>query len=135
MHKIIKKLPINLIKKKKIVTEKLNEKCITQENIQGECIPLNSCDSLYKLVSKDVITEDVRIALNSSQCAQIKNQVIICCPIRSGQRSFLPDVGLCGVNALDKIVGGVNTSLTEFPWMALLEYVNPCKYIQSCIQI
>lgn len=91
---------------------------------------MNSCDSLYKLVSKDVITEDVRIALiKSSQCAQAKNQVIICCPIRTGLRSLLPDVGLCGVNALDKIVGGVNTSITEFPWMALLEYVNPCKYL------
>lgn len=70
----------------------------------------------------------MRLLLSSSQCVPSKNQVIVCCPVRTGQRSLLPDVGLCGFNDLDKIVGGVNTSITEFPWMALLEYVNPCKY-------
>lgn len=49
-------------------------------------------------------------------------------PITSGggggpvTSNLLPDISTCGISVTDKIVGGEVTEITEFPWMALLEY-------------
>lgn len=37
-------------------------------------------------------------------------------------KSLLPRPGVCGVDLEDRIFGGTKTSVTEFPWLALLKY-------------
>lgn len=34
----------------------------------------------------------------------------------------MPQPGVCGNHLADRIVGGQETSITEYPWMVLIEY-------------
>lgn len=44
-------------------------------------------------------------------------------PVGGGlQASDLPAPGYCGNHLADRIVGGEETQISEYPWMALLEY-------------
>lgn len=44
----------------------------------------------------------------------------------SGRRQFqasdLPQPGVCGFSLGDRVIGGNTTSITEYPWMALIQY-------------
>jgi secreted trypsin-like serine protease len=49
----------------------------------------------------------------------------------------LPDIGTCGEWTTDRIFGGEQTKVDEFPWMALIQYSNGrCKFQASefCVQ-
>ncbi|XP_025835878.1 CLIP domain-containing serine protease 2-like, partial [Agrilus planipennis] len=39
--------------------------------------------------------------------------------------SLLPSTEICGVSSAERILGGEETELDEFPWMALLQYTKP----------
>lgn len=44
-------------------------------------------------------------------------------PVGGGlQASDLPEPGTCGSHLANRIVGGEETEITEFPWMVLIEY-------------
>lgn len=47
-------------------------------------------------------------------------------PTSSGSSHILPSEGYCGLTALsDRIYGGEEAALDDFPWAALLEYEKP----------
>lgn len=40
----------------------------------------------------------------------------------SSNSELLPEPGVCGSFLTNKIYGGVETKIDEYPWMALIEY-------------
>lgn len=73
--------------------------------------------------------------LRQSSCGFDGQTPKVCCPgipsqppVNTGgaggpvTSKLLPDTSVCGISTVDKIVGGEVTEITEFPWMALLEY-------------
>jgi len=86
-----------------------------------------------------------RILLSKSQCGLdnrvegLVNRILVCCPqsMRGNimdseptpstrdalqQGDVLPGNDVCGFLFADRIFGGTNTTLWEFPWMVLLQY-------------
>lgn len=98
----------------------------------GECIDLINCPSLLKVFRRYAATksESDRRFLQQSQCKT--KQITVCCPVDS-KVDLLPSAPKCGLSLTDKIFGGTQTELTEFPWTALLGYVfdnNPVKAVK-----
>lgn len=106
--------------------------CTTPDGRAGSCILLRSCNTLFTLIKKKPLLQEDRTFLSRSQCgwSREENHPMVCCsdlldtPIRVGA-SLLPTVGVCGIQTSDRIVGGVNTRIDEFPWLALLKYAKP----------
>lgn len=106
--------------------------CSAPDGKAGRCILLRSCNSLFTLIKKKPLEQEDRAFLSRSQCgwSRADNHPLVCCsdpldtPIRVGA-SLLPAVGVCGIQTSDRIVGGVNTKIDEFPWLALLKYAKP----------
>lgn len=111
--------------------------CATPDQRQGHCVDLRRCASLLKLIKKPNLSIDDRNYLRNSQCAY-NGYPWVCCPIESApttqppvpvggglQASDLPAPGYCGNHLADRIVGGNETQISEYPWMALLEYTKP----------
>lgn len=106
--------------------------CTAPDGKAGNCILLRSCDTLFTLIKKKPLLPEDRSFLSRSQCGWSReaNHPLVCCtdplntPIRVGA-TLLPAVGVCGIQTSDRIVGGVNTKIDEFPWLALLKYAKP----------
>ncbi|CAH1954515.1 unnamed protein product [Acanthoscelides obtectus] len=47
---------------------------------------------------------------------------------RNRGRDLLPSAGQCGFQEVDRIYGGTETAIGEFPWMALLQYQDRSGY-------
>lgn len=86
--------------------------CKTPDNYDGNCIVLQQCNSLYKMLRTELTTQQ-RNFLRSSQCGRQGNTVLVCCPT-TFTLADLPET--CGEQIEDKIVGGEETNLVEFPW-------------------
>lgn len=117
-----------------------NSVCFTPNNEKATCVPVNSCQ-----VIKSAILTRNSSALNfakQSQCGY-DSEPLVCCGstghfvqtliFDSSQPSsnkvvpikhrLLPDRDACGIQEYDdRIYGGQNTTLVEFPWMALIRY-------------
>lgn len=108
------------------------QSCSAPDQKPGRCILLRSCASLYQLIKKKPLLPEDRNLLSRSQCGWSvqDNHPLVCCsdpfdtPIRVGA-SLLPAPGICGTQTSDRIVGGTNTKIDEFPWLALLKYAKP----------
>lgn len=106
--------------------------CSTPDGRTGNCILLRSCDTLFTLIKKKPLLDEDRTFLSRSQCgwSREENHPLVCCnalleaPVRVGA-SLLPAVGVCGIQTSERIVGGDNTKIDEFPWLALLKYAKP----------
>lgn len=46
----------------------------------------------------------------------------ICCESIPFKESDLPQPGQCGTQLKERIVGGEQTNIQDFPWMALIQY-------------
>lgn len=51
----------------------------------------------------------------------------MCCPINRFTVNDLPPRGKCGTQAKDRIVGGEETSISDFPWYGCYNYVHFLK--------
>uniref|UniRef100_A0A182N5R5 CLIP domain-containing serine protease n=1 Tax=Anopheles dirus TaxID=7168 RepID=A0A182N5R5_9DIPT len=106
-----------------------NQQCSLPDNSPGECILLRNCNSLLTLIKKKPLLEADRTYLQRTQCgwSTADNHPMVCCPdalaapVRLGS-GLLPTPGQCGIQTSDRIFGGVNTRIDEFPWIALLKY-------------
>lgn len=113
--------------------------CSTPNGQAGECIRLNFCDSLKNLIRQKPLSYQNRVFLRQSQCDYVNGYPWVCCPfdrlpqvttrkprtISPGnyehQGSFLlkPGESVCGKpfrSLEDRIYGGDETMLGEFPW-------------------
>lgn len=108
--------------------------CTTPGQTAGLCQFLRQCNSLYNLLVRQPLSDQDRNYLRRSQCGYTQGQVLVCCPDSlqqpttgqlGGGRGLLPEPGTCGISTSDRIIGGVETQLDEYPWMALLQYFKP----------
>lgn len=97
------------------------------------------------MVTTNPLSSETRSFLKKSQCGFINRVPYVCCsenvqpinvPVPAPKRplpdwyfklkSKLPHSPKCGRNAQDRIFGGTEVDLDEFPWTVLLEY-KKCK--------
>ncbi|CAG9813085.1 unnamed protein product [Phaedon cochleariae] len=122
-----------------------DEGCRTPDRGVGDCRPIMQCEPITNFMrsAKRPLSQEVIRYLNSYTCSYESNQVWVCCPSEpisfegeGGSNSANddpPDVSQhrnyhllpedCGyLDPGDRIRGGANARLNEFPWMALLSY-------------
>lgn len=109
--------------------------CVTPRNENSLCVELQQCQTLFNLLQKVDLTTQERMFLSQSQCGYKNSKVLVCCPpeapegfganINQGQNSLLPRSPKCGTMLSSRIYGGNQTTIDEYPWMALLEYTKP----------
>ncbi|XP_074036725.1 phenoloxidase-activating factor 1-like [Leptinotarsa decemlineata] len=127
-----------------------DEGCITPDGESGDCTPIRQCQPMVDFLStaKRPLSNSASKRLNAFTCSFASNQVWVCCPpgpivipnepvvatpptveperpppdvTQHRNYRMLPQE--CGyLETGDKIRNGVNASLNEFPWMALLSY-------------
>ncbi|KAF2898239.1 hypothetical protein ILUMI_07941 [Ignelater luminosus] len=98
------------------------KKCTTPNGESASCVPLSSC----KLISDALETHDndAEKFAKESHCGHEREQ-LVCCgseayPLRT---NLLPNRTVCGEQTgVVRIMGGEETKILEFPWMALLMY-------------
>ncbi|KAH8268680.1 hypothetical protein KR026_011634, partial [Drosophila bipectinata] len=121
--------------------------CRPQEGDEtGQCVHITSCPYLSNILQTTQPTPAQRTLLKNSQCGldnrknnrPVLERILVCCPQskRSGNTEIkstaddegplpgnvLPGDDTCGFLFSDRIIGGQNTSLWEFPWMVMLQY-------------
>lgn len=105
--------------------------CYNKQRQPGSCVPLSSCSTFnqYKRPERDDLCGfsgwDPRV------CCVTTNKVPSSSIGATGSSTGLlptPGGGECGLDTSDKIFGGTDTKLDEFPWLALLQY-RRCKNI------
>ncbi|KAK5649791.1 hypothetical protein RI129_000820 [Pyrocoelia pectoralis] len=109
----------------------VGDRCITPNGELATCVPINSCSRILEsLLSLSV--EAAEFALES-QCTNTNtNETLICCgnatsldsSIEFSVGKLIPNRSVCGLeNNGNRIYGGEQATLEEFPWMALLGYI------------
>ncbi|KAF5298248.1 hypothetical protein FQR65_LT09759 [Abscondita terminalis] len=105
-----------------------NSPCTTPNSETGRCIPVKSCSVITNALENGS-NEAIRFA-QQSQCGY-DSVPLVCCGTKGLQTDevyshrLLPNRNICGVESTnDRIVGGTNTDIDEFPWLALLQYVD-----------
>lgn len=126
-------------------------KCYTPDQYKGDCVYFKSCPALLEIYNKRPASTQDRLYLSLSQCGFRDGQPLVCCrefaapasqppppppqqppqqvpqqpspvaPVAPG-KSLLPKPGECGIDAENRIYGGNQTFVDEYPWMALLQY-------------
>lgn len=118
----------------------LGDSCVTPHRESGRCLVLSRCDSLYRLFKAPPISAYDRYVLTQSHCGWLRDQPLVCCSQVSQQReqysvdtrvgsSSLPHSNECGIQNLDRVVGGSTTGIGELPWVALLRYKNAANAV------
>jgi len=98
---------------------------------------LGDCKHLYDLLLSDKINERIQFLANS-QCGldttqtKLDRKVLVCCPnkfdsepldeVEATSGNILPRAGICGQVLYNRIYGGNETQIDEYPWLALLKY-------------
>ncbi|XP_049780411.1 CLIP domain-containing serine protease HP8-like [Schistocerca gregaria] len=120
--------------------------CLFVDGRDGTCKPLPRCTELFQLLQASPSRQTIEL-LSRSNCGYQGKVPVVCCPQQKIQPSGFsstdalpapiseqpndvslhPRVGLlpfseCGHAENDRIIGGNETGLFEFPWMALLGY-------------
>lgn len=127
-----------------------NEPCTDPFLLPGKCVQFKTCKKLYDIfnTTEPLLAKDRHI-LRVSQCGFYKKTPYVCCSpefsknseVPSTQtpmptynesiqiptwlgflRKSLPRPPYCGKDSRDKIFGGKETELDEFPWTVLLEF-------------
>lgn len=104
--------------------EHADNRCNTPDNKAGSCKSLTACHELREKLTAREIT---RSFLRDSQCRNGAN--LFCCPnleISVGWlenlKSKVPEPPHCGQGLQDRIIGGSETEINEYPWTVLLDY-------------
>lgn len=125
-----------------------NKPCKNPLQESGTCIKLKDCHKVFKMLEKKPISPRNRQFLKSSQCG-FKEVPYVCCahnevnggnfeetttkkPLevpRNSEPQWLkalkekvPQSPHCGFDSIDRIFGGKETEIDEFPWLVLVEY-------------
>jgi Regulatory CLIP domain of proteinases len=116
--------------------------CINPLRQRGFCVPFNVCGFLVSKLNER--TQEAFYFVQQSQCGYNQFTTFVCCPPQppiSNQKpqmnrrlepqKLLPKAPSCGVFLDDRIIGGTKTTISEFPWFALLKYTRRMKKVQS----
>ncbi|XP_039493350.1 serine protease 7 [Drosophila santomea] len=109
--------------------------CRNPNQRRGMCVSIDLCVPLYYVLSKSVITNSENQFIRESRCASDQSDPpVVCCTadkdydrwrgeILPRDARLLPDRSICGGDVVHaQIIGGREAVLTEYAWMALLEY-------------
>lgn len=119
---------------------------MNHQSQRGFCVPFNLCGFLISKLNER--TQESLYFLQQSQCGYYQFTTFVCCPQQSTQSSsqvqpqnrriespkLLPKAPACGVSLDDRIIGGSKTTITEFPWFALLKFTRRKKKTFSCLK-
>uniref|UniRef100_A0A1Y1M8F7 CLIP domain-containing serine protease n=2 Tax=Photinus pyralis TaxID=7054 RepID=A0A1Y1M8F7_PHOPY len=104
-----------------------NSPCTTPHKENGKCISVRSCPDILAALQSGA--EGVNFA-QQSQCGY-DSEPLVCCgsmgpkSVDIFDHNLLADRKTCGIERTDsKIFGGTSTDIDEFPWLALLRYVD-----------
>ncbi|CAH0403406.1 unnamed protein product [Chilo suppressalis] len=111
--------------------------CFTPNGEAGKCVGIYSCPNVAALLRPPVSKENMQFVQRSA--CQGPEQYSVCCgssdpqqPVQKGncaaRLSVLPPdprTECCGVDSgsTNKITGGTATSIDQYPWLTLIEYV------------
>lgn len=106
------------------------------------CIPFGECDELKRIAAKGTLTPQELNLIRSKQCNYVNRSAYVCCAAQNqngqtntsptGNRgNFLPLPPVCGPAFADRIVGGTETDIDEFPWIAQIQYRKADRTIGS----
>ncbi|XP_055546193.1 CLIP domain-containing serine protease B4-like [Wyeomyia smithii] len=102
--------------------------CTNPIGQSGICVSLRECQPLLNIYSKPVITPDESNFIQSSRCASAAGgRALVCCAgltAAAGKATLLKPPN-CGRELSNRIFGGQETDLDEFPWTALIRYRKP----------
>ncbi|KAL3285737.1 hypothetical protein HHI36_000264 [Cryptolaemus montrouzieri] len=123
--------------------------CRTPNNDFGECILIKECTQLFAIIQKRPLTAADANFLRQSHCGFVGMIPKVCCPpvttppistdkpftsitvedkteditdTPEVSHPLLPNLNVCGQDTSNRIFGGEQADLDEFPWMALIEY-------------
>lgn len=100
--------------------------CTTPNGTPGQCIPVHSCRDILKIFkNRTAIPPDQLAYIRQSVCHLPSVKYAVCCQLDQIDEtppgaSLLPTE--CGTTTADRVAGGDETGVFEFPWMALLRY-------------
>ncbi|CAO1416410.1 unnamed protein product [Diamesa tonsa] len=127
----------------------LHESCDIKNptSSNGNVVYLDDCPKVFQVFKKQVKNNDDVNFINSRYKGKINNKHSVCCEIETTPTtptpttptpttpipttatplvsSYLPTAPVCGSYIEDRIVGGNNTKIDEFPWTALMQYTYP----------
>uniref|UniRef100_A0A182P1T5 CLIP domain-containing serine protease n=1 Tax=Anopheles epiroticus TaxID=199890 RepID=A0A182P1T5_9DIPT len=93
------------------------EPCKTPKGTVGRCVRVRECGYILDLLRRDRLLFNDTEYLEGLQCGTLPDGLsLVCCP------QFVNEPN-CGPSAFGvRIVGGNDTEIGEFPWMALLRF-------------
>ncbi|XP_077295213.1 phenoloxidase-activating enzyme-like [Arctopsyche grandis] len=105
------------------------EECTTPNFIQGKCVSNDECPSYVQIMrGQKPLKTKIQEYLNNSNCFGVSNPSTCCVYPKvevtppSPPVAVLPPRSKCGIMDGDQIVGGIEASMYDYPWMALIEY-------------
>ncbi|KAF2895319.1 hypothetical protein ILUMI_10857 [Ignelater luminosus] len=121
------------------------ESCSTVDLKLGQCVTIKNCPSALSILEHRPLSAQDLDYLSKVNCGYQGRDPKVCCalsetdgggsvttvteivtkhPPVSGDlhSNLLPSLNECGTLSSDRIVGGKEADLDEFPWMALVEY-------------
>ena len=126
--------------------------CTTHNHKSGTCTPFESCLSLQRIFLNKPISPESYSLLVNSQCGFVDDKVYVCCPTEevtetsvetskvpasttaaaptneSHYPKLFPKPPVCGVDAPNRVLGGSETDIDDYPWTALIEYLNKVSW-------
>ncbi|KAL1404035.1 hypothetical protein pipiens_005477 [Culex pipiens pipiens] len=101
----------------------LNDRCSNPDGDSGRCVHLRGCPPLREIYTKPVVTYQESSFLSDSRCGMDGRIPLVCCVSPDSETSTsAPGGDTCGVDYSERIWGGNETDLDEFPWTALIRY-------------
>ncbi|KAL1506478.1 hypothetical protein ABEB36_005838 [Hypothenemus hampei] len=111
--------------------------CQTPNGDRAQCLSIFNCPSLLS-IAKNTKNETERRFLRESKCGYEAGTFFVCCGNDVAFMNFQEDAEIfeinnliptetCGQDSLtidNRIFGGIDSDVNEFPWTALLEYEN-----------
>lgn len=101
--------------------------CTTPSNTPGQCVSVQLCRNILKMFKDRTTIPPAQLTYIRQSVCQLPNvKYAVCCQLDEIDKPSAPDISLlpteCGSTTADRVAGGDETGVFEFPWMALLRY-------------
>ncbi|XP_053669190.1 CLIP domain-containing serine protease B4-like [Anopheles marshallii] len=109
-----------------VTASEVGHACKNPIGESGKCIYFQDCQPLVNLYNDPFQTPEDTEFLTQSRCGVHRRKILVCCAVSNlGQRSSLPEPPNCGIQMSDRVFGGHDTKINEFPWTALIQFQKP----------
>lgn len=100
--------------------------CITPKGIAGTCVRVRDCGYVLDILRRDNLLYNDTEYLQGLQCGtRPDGRILVCCPQFTNEPQ-------CGPSAFGvRIIGGNDTEIGEYPWIALLRFQTRNRKIQA----